>query len=160
EPHVTIADGSEVVTFTKTAVALRPVITSCSILAPPILGKFRWLMPSFVDADSTERYPHLTVALAEALGAKMFEAPRGGDGEILIRFAGPANTYTPLPLYKVFDGSWRGERGPDFFRNKAVLIGVIDPFVDRALTPMGNMQGVEVLAQAAQTMIRGDWIRA
>jgi adenylate cyclase len=39
-----------------------------------------------------------------------------------------------------------------------VLIGVIDPLVDRALTPVGNMQGVEVLAQAAQTILQGNWV--
>jgi adenylate cyclase len=58
----------------------------------------------------------------------------------------------------VFDGSWRQRFGPDFVRGKAVLIGIIDPLVDRALTPVGNMQGVEVLAQAAQTVLQGNWI--
>ena len=159
EPSVRIVDGVEVVTFTKPSPALRPYLTACSILAPPILGKIRWLLPYVSDANTTERYQHLTVALARALGADTSGAPRGGDGEILIRFAGPPGTFVPLPISQVFDGSWRSTRGPDFFRDKAVLIGIIDPFVDRALTPMGNMQGAEVLLHATQTALQGNWIR-
>jgi adenylate cyclase len=156
---VTIVDGSERFTFTPPAEVLRPYLTACSILAPPSLGKFRWLEPYAVDADSLDRYTHLTVALAEALGADAASAPLGGNGEILIRFAGPPNTFKPVPLYQVFDGSWRQRYGPDVFRGKAVLIGIIDPLVDRALTPVGDMPGVEVLAQTAQTILQRNWIR-
>lgn len=159
EPHVTLVDGNESVTFTPPAEALRPYLTACSILAPPVLGRFRWFKPDTFDAVSMQRYTHLTVTLAAAMGASAASAPRGGDGEILIRFAGPPNTFKPVPLYQVFDGSWRQRFGPDLFRGKAVLIGVIDPLVDRALTPVGDMQGVEVLAQAAQTVLQGDWVR-
>ena len=158
EPHVTLIDGNESVTFTPPAEALRPYLTACSILAPPVLGKFRWFKPETPDAGSMRRYTHLTLALAAAMGASAASAPRGGDGEILIRFAGPASTFEPVPLYQVFDGSWRQRFGPDLFRGKAVLIGVIDPLVDRALTPLGDMQGVEVLAQAAQTILQGNWV--
>jgi adenylate cyclase len=158
EPHVSIVDGNEVVTFTPPDEALRPYLTACSILAPPVLGKFRWLKPETIDAGSMERYTHMTVALAQAMGGSFAPAPRGGDGEFLIRFAGPPNTFKPVPLYQVFDGSWRQRFGPDFFRGKAVLIGIIDPLVDRALTPVGQMQGVEVLAQAAQTILQANWI--
>jgi adenylate cyclase len=159
EPHATVVNGREVVTFTKPAERLRPYLTACSILAPPLLGKFRWFMPSTVDAETLERYVHMSVALAETQGGSAATAPLGGDGELLIRFAGPANTFKPIPIYQIFDGSWRQSRGPDFFRGKSVLIGVIDPLVDRALTPLGDMQGVEVLLQAAQTVLQGNWIR-
>ena len=74
-----------------------------------------------------------------------------------IALRSPPNTFAPIPLW-VFDGSWRQRFGPDFFRGKAVLVGIIDPLVDRALTPVGNMQGVEVLAQAAQMVLQGNWI--
>jgi adenylate cyclase len=159
EPHVTIVDGEERVTVTPPTAALRPFVTACSILAPPILGKFRWIQPDVEDSASADRYTHLTVALAEAIGGHITGAPLGGTGELLIRFAGPPATFKPLPLYQVFDGSWRQRLGPDFFRGKAVLIGIIDPHVDRALTPVGDMQGVEVLAQTAQTIHQGLWIR-
>jgi adenylate cyclase len=158
-PHVTIVDGNERVTFTPPAPALRPYITACSLLAPPILGKFRWVEPYFVDAVTSDGYPHMTAALAETFGAHVAAAPLGADGEILIRFAGPAGTFRPVPIYQVFDGSWRQRFGPDFFRGKAVLIGIFVPLVDRVLTPVGDMQGVEVLAQAAQTIHQGNWIR-
>jgi adenylate cyclase len=159
DPHVTIVDGTESITFTPPTEALRPYLTACSILAPPILGRIRWVKPYVVDAASDDRYTHLTVALAEALGAHAASAPLGGDGEILIRFAGPSNTFRPVPYYQVFDGSWQQRYGADFFRDKAVLIGIIDPHVDRALTPVGDMQGVEVLAQTAQTIHQGNWVR-
>jgi adenylate cyclase len=159
EPHAKIVDGNELIAFTPPTETLRPYLTPYSILAPPQLGKFRWFMPYAVDANSMDQYEHLSLALAEAEGGSAAQAPRGGDGEILIRFAGPANTFTPIPLYQVVDGSWLRSRGPNFFRDKAVLIGIIDPFVDRALTPVGDMQGVEVLAQAAQTVLQANWIR-
>lgn len=158
EPHVTIADGTETVTFTPPTEALRPYLTASSLLAPLMLGKVRWFMPATVDANTLERYTHLSVALAEAVGGNAASAPPGGDGEILIRFAGPPNTFPPIPLYQVFDGSWQQRFGPDFFRGKAVLLGIIDPLVDRPLTPVGDMQGVEVLAQAAQMVLQGNWI--
>lgn len=159
EPHSTIVDGTERITFTPPAEALRPYLTACALNASSFLGKFRWLEPSFDDAESLDRYPHITVALAEALGGSAAEAPTGGAGEILIRFAGPPGTFKPLPLYQVFDGSWRQRLGADFFRGKAVLIGIIDPMVDRALTPVGNMPGVEVLAQMTQTILQKNWVR-
>ena len=159
EPQVTIVDGEERVTVTPPADALRPFVAACSILAPPFLGRVRWIKPDVEDSASADRYTHLTVALAEALGGHIALPPLGGDGELLIRFAGPPATFKPVPLYQVFDGSWRQRLGPDFFRGKAVLIGIIDPLVDRALTPVGDMQGVEVLAQTAQTIHQGLWIR-
>jgi adenylate cyclase len=159
EPHAKIIDGNEVIAFTPPAETLRPYLTPLSILAPRQLGKFRWFMPYAVDASSMDRYAHLSLALAEAEGGSAAQAPRGGDGEILIRFAGPANTFEPIPLYQVADGSWRQSRGTNVFRDKAVLIGIIDPFVDRALTPFGDMPGVEVLAQASQTVLQANWIR-
>jgi adenylate cyclase len=159
EPQVTIVDGSESIIFTPPTEALRPYVTACSILAPPKLGRFRWIDPYVVDAASLERYTHLTVALAEALGARAASAPLGGSGEILIRFAGPPDTFKPVPYYQVFDGSWQQRYGADFFRGKAVLIGIIDPLLDRGLTPVGDMQGVEVLAQAAQTIHQANWVR-
>jgi adenylate cyclase len=158
QPNVTLVDGNERVVFTPPTEALRPYVTACSILAPKFFGRVRWMQPYTTDAVSLERYSHITVALAEVLGAHAASAPLGGDGEVLIRFAGPMNTFKPVPLYQVFDGSWRQRFGPDFFRGKAVLIGIIDPLVDRALTPVGDMPGVEVWAQTAQTILQRNWI--
>jgi len=159
EPSVQIVGGEEVYTLTPVAPLLRGHITLCSILAQPYFGRVRWILPFAVDNSTMERYPHLSVALAEGLGANVSQAPLGGSGEVLIRFAGSSGTIQPIPYYQVFDGSWKQSLGPNFFRGKAVLIGIFNPLVDRALTPVGEMQGVEVLGQAAQAMLQGNWIR-
>jgi adenylate cyclase len=159
EPNVQVADGEESVTLTPPAPQLRGGLRPCSVLALPLFGRVRWLMPYAVDRATTERYPHLSVALAESLGADLSRAPRGGGGEILIRFSGPPGTIPTIPYHEVFDGSWRQSRGPDFFRGKGVLIGIVGRLVDRTMTPLGNMQGVEVLGQAAGAMLQGQWIR-
>ena len=116
-------------------------------------------MPTVVDATTSERYPHMSAALAETLGTSGSTAPAGPDGEIFIRFIGPEGTFKPVPYYEVFNGTWRQSRGPDFFRGKTVLIGTVSSLTDRPLTPLGNMAGTEVLLQAAQAMAAGNWIR-
>jgi adenylate cyclase len=159
EPRVDLVGGEEVTTLLPPAPALRGSTGLCSILALPLFGRVRWLMPYVIDHDSNQRYPHLSVALAESLGADVSRAPRGGDGEILVRFAGPAGAIEPIPYHEIFSGSWRQSRGPDFFRGKAVIVGIVGRLVDRTVTPLGEMQGVEVLAQAASAMLQGQWIR-
>ena len=119
-------------------------IKECSILFHCIpLASFAGFYHPLSITPPLERYPHITVTLAEAMGADVSRAPRGGGGEILIRFAGPAGTIVPVPYYQVFDGSWRQTLGADFFRGKAVVIGLMNPLQDRAITPVGEMQGVE-----------------
>jgi len=159
EPTVQLVDGEEQVTFNPPPPSLRGLLKSCSVLALPMFGRVRWLMPSTIDHATGERYPHLSVALAEALGADLTHAPRGGDGEILIRFSGPPGTIEPIPYHEVWSGAWRSTRGPDFFRGKGVLIGIVGRLVDRTVTPLGDMQGVEVLGQATQAMLQERWIR-
>jgi CHASE2 domain-containing sensor protein len=159
EPNVQAVGGEEVITLVPPAPLLRGLMKPCSVLALPLFGRVRWLTPYVVDNATTERYPHLSVALAESLGADLSQAPRGGDGEILIRFSGPPGTIQPVPYHEVFSGSWRQTRGPDFFRGKGVLIGIVGRLVDRTVTPLGDMQGVEVLSQATQAMLQGQWIR-
>lgn len=159
KPEGEIVGGDEIATLTLPAPLLLPHLKPCSVMAPVLFGKVRWLMPSVVDSNTTKRYPHIAAAMAEALGGNPAAAPTGRDGEILIRFAGPGGTYKPVPYYQVFDGSWKQTRGPEFFRGKAVLIGVVSSFNDHAITPVGEMQGVEVNIQAAQAMLQGNWIR-
>lgn len=158
-PDSQIVGGEEIVTLTMPAPLLLPHVTPCSVLAPHLFGKVRGLMPDTVDYNTTDRYPHLSFALAQALGGNPETAPTVGDGEILIRFAGPAGTFKHVPYSEVFDGTWKQSRGSDFFRGKAVVIGTVSPFVDHAVTPLGDMQGVEVNIQATQAMLQGNWIR-
>jgi len=159
EPSALIVDGEELITLTPPAPLLRPHITACALNAPRVFNSVRWLLPTIVDANTSDRYPHLSAALAEALGSNISEATTGLDGEIPIRFIGPPGSFKAVPYHEVFNGTWRESRGAEFFRNKVVLIGTVSPIVDRAFTPVGDMQGTEVLLHAAQTLAQGNWIR-
>lgn len=172
-PTIRIADGEEKVTFAESPKLLRSYILASSILVPRRFGKVRWFLPYPVDAETTKRYPHLSIALAASyfgdanksplvrdtfiLGR--INAPIGKEGEILIRYAGPPGTFQHVLYHEVLDGTWKRARGANFFRDKIVLIGVIDPLVDQQDTPLGQMQGVEILAHATQTVLQGRWLR-
>jgi adenylate cyclase len=159
EPVSQLADGQEFVTFVPPASELRPYVTPCALNTPRVFGRERWLIPNVVDSKTAERYPHMSVALAQTLGMDSDAAPVGIEGEILIRFIGPSGTFKPVSYHEVFNGTWRQSRGPNFFRGKSVLIGMLDPLVDRAITPLGEMPGTEALLQATQAMAQNLWIR-
>jgi adenylate cyclase len=171
-PTVEAAEGEETVRFTETSAILRPYVRECSILASRPYGRVLWVLPSVVDGTTGRRYMHISMAMAaEYLGAPRddgllrdtfkigsIEAPIGEDLGVLIRFAGPAGTYRPIPYSEVYSGRWRMTRGPSFFKDKIVFVGIVNPLVDQAVTPFGEMQGVEVLAQTAQAILASHWI--
>jgi adenylate cyclase len=171
-PAVKVAEGDETVRFTETSAILRPYVRECSILASMPYGSVRWLSPSVVDEVTGKRYMHISMAMAaEYLGAPRddgllrdtfqigpIEAPIGEDLAVLVRFAGPAGTYKPIPYSEVYSGRWRVTRGASFFKDKIVFVGVVNPLVDQAVTPFLQMQGVEVLAQTAQAILASHWI--
>jgi len=171
EPNGEVKDGRESVRFTKNASLLRPYVRGCSLLAPRPFGQVLWILPAIADAETSERYPHITMALAASyLGVNASDAvlrttfdvgpihaPLGPEGELFIRFAGPAGTFKPIPYHEVYSGEWRRTRGEAFFKDKIVLVGMISPLVDRAITPFGDIQGVEVLAQTTQAILQSNW---
>jgi CHASE2 domain-containing sensor protein len=78
----------------------------------------------------------------------------------LINFRGPAGTFSMVPAFQVANG----EVAPETFNGKVVLLGVPASSVrDRFATPFGQfaepMAGVEILANAIDTLIAGDYIR-
>jgi adenylate cyclase len=77
----------------------------------------------------------------------------------LIRFTGRPGSYQPIPYHEVYSGAWKKRRGEDFFRDKIVMIGIFNPLVDHHDTPLGDMQGLEVQANAVQTLLNGTWLR-
>lgn len=172
QPEGNVSDGEETFRFGQTASALRPHVRECSLIASPAFGRVRWLMPSVVDEQTGRRYIHMSMGLAASyLGAQhgdgilrdTFElgpirAPVGPRGEMLVRFAGPGGTFKPISYHEVYSGEWRRTRGDAFFRNKIVIVGIVNPLVDRHLTPVGSMQGVEILAQATQAILSSNWI--
>lgn len=172
-PHVHVEGGEERLTFERFAPLLRPWLIPASVLVPRRFGAGLWFDPYPVDSETTVRYLHLSVAAVScyfdenkrrALVRDRFrlgriDAPIGADGEILIRYAGPAGMFQPIPYHEVFNGEWKRKRGADFFRNKIVLVGVVDSITDRHDTPLGDMQGLEIHANAAQTLLQGNWLR-
>ncbi len=172
-PSVQLSGTEESFTFTEPAPLLRPDMLTGSLLFPVRFGKMRWFYPYSVDSRTTKRYPHLSVMLASAYFGESGEtpllrdrftlgrinAPVGGDGEILIRFAGPAGTFEPISYYDVYSGQWKRNHGTDYFRDKIVLVGIVNPLVDHHDTPLGDMQGLEIQANALQTTLQGNWLR-
>jgi len=85
--------------------------------------------------------------------------------EILVNFRGGPRTFPWMPYYQVL----RGEVGPAAFRGKIVLVGPTSAILkDLFATPFARgserpgvdeMPGVEILANALDTLIAGDAIR-
>lgn len=83
-------------------------------------------------------------------------------GQLLVNFNGPASTYPTYSAYQVVLGDTL-EQNPEAFKDKIVLIGATTitlhdvyatPFSAQNPTP-----GVEVVANAADMLIRGDYLR-
>lgn len=82
-----------------------------------------------------------------------------------INFSGPAETYRSLPIENLFsERIWRNDPAylnGEAFRGKLVFIGPIaEIFHDTMETPFGPMPGVEVHAQLAASLLRGDQLRS
>jgi adenylate cyclase len=78
---------------------------------------------------------------------------------VLINFRGGPNTYPWVSYYQVL----RGEIPSDVFRDRIVLIGptteILHDQFPTAFARGGNMPGVEIHANALETLIRGNPIR-
>ena len=76
----------------------------------------------------------------------------------LINFRGPANTYQPVPYYRV----WSGEIPPAFFKDKIILVGSYAPSLhDVFSTPFSPAQptsGVEIQANVLEMLLLGQTI--
>jgi adenylate cyclase len=162
--------GDERYTFSEVAAPLRPFVREVSLLVQSEYGVM-WIYPSVVDEQDGKRYFHMSAALASSyLGLNSYgllrdtfeigslKAPVGPGGELYVRFTGPPGTFKPIPYHEVFSGAWRQTRGENFFKDKIVLVGIVNQFTDRHLTPLGEMQGVETLAQETQSILSSQWI--
>ncbi|MFH0802786.1 MAG: adenylate/guanylate cyclase domain-containing protein [bacterium] len=94
--------------------------------------------------------------------------PLDDNGQMLINFAGPPKTFRYEPFWKVLEkaNNHKQDYFEETFRDKIVLIGTSDiEQLDFAATPMGGpseskvMPGVEILANAVQTIANGAFIR-
>src|SRR5881396_3158226 len=112
-------------------------------------------------ALETERLPTLDVQLHALLAkAGVRVAPLPDRDSILINFRGGPRTYPWVSYYRVV----RGEIPAEYWRDKVVLIGpTSEVFHDNfgtAFAHGGEMPGVEIHANALETLVRGDPIRA
>lgn len=74
---------------------------------------------------------------------------------VYIYFHGPAKTYTTISYYDVYSGSIP----PSLFEDKTILVGVSAAGLgDTYQTPFGAMPGVEVHANAIETLRSGDFL--
>ena len=111
-------------------------------------------------ALDTERLPTLDVQLHALLAkAGVRVAPLPDRDSILINFRGGPRTYPWVSYYRVV----RGEIPAEYWRDKVVLIGpTSEVFHDNfgtAFAQGGEMPGVEIHANALETLVRGDPIR-
>jgi adenylate cyclase len=84
------------------------------------------------------------------------------DYDCLINYSGPSGTILPIPIEELFiDAEWsHRHRSGAAFRDKLVFYGpVAEIFKDELNTPYGQMPGVEIHAQLASNLIRGDILR-
>ena len=84
------------------------------------------------------------------------------DGTLWIKYFGPAGTFPTYSAVQVVEGDVLREH-PDAFRGKIVLLGVTSPTLqDVYPTPFSakeRMAGVEVFANAVETVLRGRFLR-
>jgi len=83
------------------------------------------------------------------------------DGH-LIRFTGPAGTYTAIPIYQVFvPVYWQANFAKgEAFRDKVVLVGPAGNWThDEHMTPFGIMPGPEVQINATNALLHQAFLR-
>src|SRR5437016_5289643 len=100
-------------------------------------------------------------ALLDRISARagLVVAPLPAAAEVLINFRGGPRTFPWLPYYRVL----RGEIRPEAFQGKIVLVGqaskALQDFHPTPFAGLDGMTGVEIHANALDTLVSGDAIR-
>ncbi|MEQ1854698.1 MAG: adenylate/guanylate cyclase domain-containing protein, partial [Chthoniobacteraceae bacterium] len=101
----------------------------------------------------------LAVLAAKKAG---FPVPAAGDRRPRhMRFAGPARTFQPLPIFEIFvPRYWRANYGAGrFFEGKIVVIGAYGNWQqDEHATPFGIMPGPEIHLNAINSLLTRDYV--
>jgi len=112
------------------------------------------------EGKMAQRMPAFDTALHELLaksGRPVAPLPRASS--VLINFRGGRNTFPWVSYHRVV----RGEIEPAYWKNKIVLIGPTSEVLhDQFATPFasgGDMPGVEIHANALETLVHGNPIR-
>lgn len=141
---------------------------------PDTDGMIRRYLPYGRNKEGKFVYGLALVAVAESKGLALPEMPGAGgdvllgedsfvtvvDGQFLVNFRGPPGTQTTLTAWEVLK---RSRKPTSQLNGKIVFIGVTDPSVEDVLpTPFSGtdrMAGVEFHAAAADTLLRGSFIK-
>jgi adenylate cyclase len=136
-----------------------------------LLFRFRGAFyPSFalaVASAALNRKPDVRLGSGPALEFGGHRAPLDAEGRMIIRWYGPAFTYTYYPAWKVFNSALEYENGrkpeisPSAFKNKIVLIGATAAGAyDLRSNPFSAVYpGVEMHATVIDNLLKGDFIR-
>jgi CHASE2 domain-containing sensor protein len=142
-----------------------PGLVPASVEVPRSLGRsVRHFEPLVQDGTSLDQHiPHLGVALAAAGAGELWQPAQltGGylrwgtlqlpiaaslsDRATLIHYRGPEGTFPKMR----YDDIWISKTPPEDLKGKLVLVGRYSPLEDRHMTPLGEMTGVEILANIA-----------
>lgn len=113
-------------------------------------------------------FPTLPLALAEhAAGAAVRGVPRDSAGNMLMRYHGPAGTYTTYSAAAVINSYVQEQSGltpqlpADAFSGKLVLVGGSAPgIMDLKSTPLARIcPGTEIMAAALDNLLNRDFMR-
>ncbi|OGW64383.1 MAG: hypothetical protein A3H49_09065 [Nitrospirae bacterium RIFCSPLOWO2_02_FULL_62_14] len=99
------------------------------------------------------------LAIARAAVKAGFAGAPGEPAEFLINYRGGARSFPTVPYYRVLNG----EVPPETFAGQIVLVGATSPVLHDVFPtpfePQGNMPGVEIHANALETLFQGIPIR-
>src|SRR5213594_2479309 len=117
-------------------------------------------VPLMVTPEQLAPMPAFDTTLHRLLAKSGFPvAPLPTSPSILINFRGGRTTYPWVSYHRVV----RGEIPSEHWKDKIVLIGPTSPILHdqfpTAFAPAGDMPGVEIHANALETLVRGNPIR-
>src|SRR3989442_7421773 len=117
-------------------------------------------VPLMVTPEQLAPMPAFDTTLHRLLAKSGFPvAPLPTSPSILINFRGGPTTYPRVSYHRVV----RGEIPSEHWKDKIVLIGPTSPILHdqfpTAFAPGGDMPGVEIHANALETLVRGEPIR-
>ena len=107
--------------------------------------------------DAVPSFDRALRDLAARAGLPAAHLPKGNA--FLINFRGGPGTFPTVSYHRVLSG----EMDPETFRGKIVLVGATTPLLHDVFptpfAPAGTMPGVEIHANAQETLLGGIWIR-
>ncbi|MFC1998423.1 CHASE2 domain-containing protein [Chloroflexota bacterium] len=107
-----------------------------------------------VTGDDT-KYVSLSAAMLESASfVQSDDVKVDGSGYMYINYAGGRNTFPRISYKDVIDNTF----DPALVRNKVILIGTTATGEDVLKTPVGTMPGVEVHANAVNTIMTGRYL--